>query len=292
MQCVLGFRGALHALKCQQPLLTRRVVSAATSDTTLKKLMPPEPGTVKSYDHHLFLEVAGQKATDWPSKAEALPILMRAFGALAKHKDSIRGTVKVTAFVSPQDASSLRNSGCSALIFPAGVGVNNMPAGDMEALVVNHLLDEPGQASHGGVEYHLGGLHLFVCTHGSRDKRCGILGSKVVERLRSVVRSRSLSDKVTVYECSHVGGHKYAGNVLVFGAISPSDGDWFGGVQPENAADFLSGLTDAEVGSEGGIDSAVLRPFWRGRMGMSKDEQREAFFNGTCACDSGSEAEW
>lgn len=40
---------------------------------------------------------------------------------------------------------------------------------------------------------------------------------------------------------------QYAGNVLVYGAMSPCDGDWFGGVNDSNAADFLSGVLDAEV---------------------------------------------
>ena len=29
---------------------------------------------------------------------------------------------------------------------------------------------------------------------------------------------------------------QYAGNVLVYGAMSPCDGDWFGGVNDSNAA--------------------------------------------------------
>ncbi len=40
---------------------------------------------------------------------------------------------------------------------------------------------------------------------------------------------------------------QYAGNVLVYGAMSPCDGDWFGGVNNSNAAEFLSGVLDAEV---------------------------------------------
>lgn len=45
------------------------------------------------------------------------------------------------------------------------------------------------------------------------------------------------------------------------------------------------------MGSEGGFDSPVLRRFWRGRMGMTKDQQREAFQHGTCECGSGEEEE-
>lgn len=40
---------------------------------------------------------------------------------------------------------------------------------------------------------------------------------------------------------------QYAGNVLVFGAVSPNDGDWFGGVMPSDADDFFTALTEIEV---------------------------------------------
>ena len=40
---------------------------------------------------------------------------------------------------------------------------------------------------------------------------------------------------------------QYAGNVLVYGAVSPCDGDWFGGVNKSNAANFLDAVINAEV---------------------------------------------
>ena len=40
---------------------------------------------------------------------------------------------------------------------------------------------------------------------------------------------------------------QYAGNVLVYGAISPCDGDWFGAVHDSNAEDFLDAVLNVEV---------------------------------------------
>ena len=40
---------------------------------------------------------------------------------------------------------------------------------------------------------------------------------------------------------------QYAGNVLVYGGVSPADGDWFGGVQPESAPAFLDTLLGLPV---------------------------------------------
>ena len=71
---------------------------------------------------------------------------------------------------------------------------------------------------------------------------------------------------------------QYAGNVLVYGPASPCDGDWYGGVTAETAERFLDAVTGADIGGHGGAGEAALRPLWRGRMGLSKDEQLE----GTC----------
>lgn len=51
--------------------------------------------------------------------------------------------------------------------------------------------------------------------------------------------------QVTVLKSSHVGGHVYAGNVLVYGGAC--SGDWFGGVNANNAADFLASVLGAKV---------------------------------------------
>lgn len=40
---------------------------------------------------------------------------------------------------------------------------------------------------------------------------------------------------------------QFAGNVLVYGGISPCDGDWFGGVTQHDAERFLDRLVNMEV---------------------------------------------
>ena len=66
---------------------------------------------------------------------------------------------------------------------------------------------------------------------------------------------------------------QYAGNILVYGAVSPCDGDWYGGVTAESAEGFLDALTGADISGHGGVSEAALRPLWRGRLGLSKEEQ-------------------
>lgn len=64
----------------------------------------------------------------------------------------------------------------------------------------------------------LKGSYIFVCSHGSRDRRCGVCGPAVVARFKEEIESHGLQGKVSVSPCSHIGGHKYAGNVIIFGS--------------------------------------------------------------------------
>lgn len=45
---------------------------------------------------------------------------------------------------------------------------------------------------------------------------------------------------------------QFAGNVLCHGAVSPCDGDWYGGITQENASSFLNALVNVPVGSQAG----------------------------------------
>ena len=52
------------------------------------------------------------------------------------------------------------------------------------------------------------GRRYLVCTNGARDPCCAIRGPAVAQALE-----RALSGQA--YECSHLGGHRFAANVLV-----------------------------------------------------------------------------
>ncbi|KZT70602.1 hypothetical protein DAEQUDRAFT_667426 [Daedalea quercina L-15889] len=123
-------------------------------------------------------------------------------------------------------------------------------------------------------------LHLYVCTHGSRDCRCGDTGGDVAKALHEEITKRGLWDRLSLGQVAHVGGHKYAANVLVFPL-----GDWcvLGTVQPEDVPQVLSEalVRHSELSSQVSSGSSrtpalpLCPPFWRGRMGLDKDDQLE-----------------
>lgn len=85
---------------------------------------------------------------------------------------------------------------------------------DVDGFVDDVLVSGKPWAS--GVQEVLTGSHVFVCAHGSRDKRCGVCGPVLIEKLKEGIESRGLNGKVFVSACSHVGGHKYAGNLIIY----------------------------------------------------------------------------
>jgi hypothetical protein len=80
------------------------------------------------------------------------------------------------------------------------------------------------------LEPHEGNLFL-VCTHGRRDVCCA-------ERGRPLARALAASFPHETWESSHVGGDRFAGNVVAF-----PHGLYLGRVRPEEAADVARAYT-------------------------------------------------
>lgn len=77
---------------------------------------------------------------------------------------------------------------------------------------------------------------LLVCTNGKRDACCALRGRALVAALAADHADRT-------WECTHLGGHRFAGNLvclpdgLVYGRVAPDDG-------PRLADLFLRGRLD------------------------------------------------
>ena len=76
---------------------------------------------------------------------------------------------------------------------------------------------------------------LLACTHGRHDRCCAVRGRPVALAL-----SRRWPDRT--WECSHVGGDRFAANVVVLPA-----GDYLGRLQPDRAVDLLEALLSGRV---------------------------------------------
>jgi hypothetical protein len=76
---------------------------------------------------------------------------------------------------------------------------------------------------------------FVVCTHGKRDRCCAFYGRPLYEALRDEL------DEDWVWQCTHVGGDRFAGNVVVF-----PEGLYFGRVGPAD----VPRLVDAHLAGQ------------------------------------------
>jgi len=74
-----------------------------------------------------------------------------------------------------------------------------------------------------------------VCTNGARDPCCAIRGPAVAQALDRVRPGQ-------VYECSHLGGHRFAANVLVL-----PDGLCFGRLDARAAPALAEALDEGQL---------------------------------------------
>lgn len=88
---------------------------------------------------------------------------------------------------------------------------------------------------HGGVGERVDGPHFLVCTHGTKDMCCAVLGRPVVAALDENHPGRT-------WEVSHVGGDRWAGNLMVV-----PDGFLHGQLNPSEAARVAKAAMNEQV---------------------------------------------
>lgn len=226
----------------------------------------PLPGTVKLYERHLFI-CTGQ--SDWPARIEVGGGFSQAITeAMAPYLDEMALKVKVTAcdepsLRQPEIASGrynqVQSNAYDLLLFPDGIRYLGVRPFDLPSLVKDHLVG--GLVSDQIPHQTLTGKHVFVCVHGRRDERCGLCGPPLAARFQAELANRELLDQITVRRTSHVGGHAFAANVLIY-----PGGDWYGYVTPDD----VPRLIDQHL-----LQGEIVSDLWRGRMGLGPEQQVE-----------------
>ncbi|KAG5081756.1 hypothetical protein AAZX31_02G283400 [Glycine max] len=224
----------------------------------------PLAGTVEFYQRHVFLCYKNPRV--WPPRIEAaefdrLPRLLHA--AVVARKSHMKKETRLT-ICEGHDGTETSNG--DVLIFPDMVRYRRLTHFDVETFV-EEVLVKDGEWLPGTPEA-LRGSYVFVCSHGSRDRRCGVCGPVLVSRFREEIELHCLQGKVFVSPCSHIGASQYAGNVIVFGPIMNGEvtGHWYGYVTPDDVPSLLQHHI---------IKGEILDPLWRGQMGLSVDEQKK-----------------
>ncbi|KAH0552948.1 hypothetical protein GP486_006854 [Trichoglossum hirsutum] len=148
------------------------------------------------------------------------------------------------------------------------------------------LTQQPGLRGSFPGSRNVSDILVLICGHGGRDERCGVMGpllrAEFVRRLSSVGVCEVLKDAppadppsmlhatvakpgVRVGLISHVGGHKFAGNVIIY--IPPSSpaanrlagkGIWYGRVEPRH----VEGIIEETI-----VGGRVIGELFRGGVG-------------------------
>ncbi|KAK8160289.1 Sucrase/ferredoxin-like-domain-containing protein [Phyllosticta citrichinensis] len=256
-------------------------------------------GTMASYGEQIMIATGKD---DWKSKIEdeedahfqrKLKELLGRKGELCDpfHNASITNVSFPAASSSPDTAS--------AYLFPsfryipsiplAGDGVKNFLRGfvkpkelhplNLETLDEDQqeimLRDESLQQQFEGVR-EVDEIMVLICGHGGRDARCGIYGLLLRDEFEEKLQAKGIhlqpqpdlqehheGMSASVGLISHIGGHKYAGNVIIYiprilreaGHPLAGKGIWYGRVDPEH----VEGIVDATI-----VQGKVIKDMFRG----------------------------
>ncbi|CAL0323240.1 unnamed protein product [Lupinus luteus] len=215
-------------------------------------------GTVDAYDRHIF--ICYKNHLSWPPRLEASdddPLLKLVAARFKARKNEITVKTKITVCESREEAGFYDGD---VLIFPQMIRYRGLDESNVESFFEDVLVN--GKPWAAGVPKVMTGSNVFVCAHGSRDVRCGVCGPELIKKLNEEIGLRGLKDQVSVMACSHVGGHKYAGNVIVYspGPDGNIMGHWYGYVTPNDVPELL----DRHIAK-----GEIIQKLWRGQMGPS-----------------------
>ncbi|KAF2084388.1 hypothetical protein K490DRAFT_49284 [Saccharata proteae CBS 121410] len=146
--------------------------------------------------------------------------------------------------------------------------------------------DEALQSKFSGVR-EVDEIVVLICGHGGRDLRCGVLApllrAEFKEKLEmkgipirsqpvlSVPQDEMSKPKASIGSISHIGGHKWAGNVIIYipktlRAINhplAGKGIWYGRVGPEQ----VEGIVEETI-----VQGKIIKELFRG--GIEDNEPR------------------
>ncbi|KAL1968193.1 hypothetical protein VTN77DRAFT_2028 [Rasamsonia byssochlamydoides] len=206
-------------------------------------------GNIKPFTTHILVATG---RSDWAEKVE------REKGSLmeALHESPVRsknGRIMVSASNlkvhkdESSEGNSENSSATTVLLLPSFTFVDNVTSRDIPELITRFVdapdgdAPAPDQTSRLVSRPCVHDYIVLLCSHKRRDARCGIsapLIKRELERhLRPVGLYRDADDErpggVGIYYVSHVGGHKFAANVLVY---RKKEGQmiWLARIRPEH----------------------------------------------------------
>ncbi len=209
--------------------------------------MEPLWGTARHAEQWLLIEYPGA----WPAKVLRPGVLPE---AMLRQIDSLRGQFPNFHSLFIRQGHT-RVGRLRAFLVDCREEVSSLQRIEFDDYAELASMDLAGYwqgRQHGARESSLS----LVCTHGTHDKCCAKFGLPVYTALTA-------RDPARVWEASHVGGHRFAANVLIF-----PTGVCYGRV----TADTAPALVDTDARGE------LDLPHYRGRFGLAPPAQAAEYF--------------
>ncbi|MEM6709558.1 MAG: sucrase ferredoxin [Pseudomonadota bacterium] len=183
-----------------ESLLAMRCVDASAGRSMI--------GTADRVDLWLFIEVAGRWSAQVPDALAAQAPLDSACKRLTEAAAG-QGLKLRSQLIKQTGRRGERRVlvALGNLAFSLSGGTAALIAVDAGTLVDNLLAARSRPAENLDGFERLSEPQYFVCTHGQRDRCCGALGLPIYRALNERLPGR-------VWQTSHVGGHRFAPNVL------------------------------------------------------------------------------
>ncbi|XP_028963534.2 uncharacterized protein [Malus domestica] len=214
---------------------------------------------------HVFLCYKTPEAWPWHIEgSESNPLPKFFASALKARKNDI--TVKtLLTIIEGREGTEFSNG--NVLIFPQMIKYRGLKESNVDNFIDDVLVNDKPWAS--GVQEPLTGPHVFICAHMSQNEWNRYRARVLIDKFKEEAELRGLTDQVFVTACSHIGGHKYAGKLMIYSR--DSDGSmtchWYPFVTPFDVAKSL----DKHIGKR-----KITERLWRGQIGASFDEAEKS----------------
>ncbi|RIA80938.1 Sucrase/ferredoxin-like-domain-containing protein [Glomus cerebriforme] len=163
---------------------------------------------------------------------------------------------------------SLFSKGNDVLLFPENILIKNVTTKQVTDFYKKFLLSDDNNNNYLDdnnflIEKMPYKAVIVICSHKRRDKRCGVTGPLLKDEFDKILKEKGLepksnnTDGVGVFLSSHTGGHRFAGNVIVY---KEGKGIWYGRVTPCHAKSII----DHTI-----IEGKVIKDLYRGSMNGS-----------------------
>lgn len=161
---------------------------------------------------------------DRPSSSESVSALEKGNGVLDLESYGSKGATNF---------SDLMQRPTTVLLLPLFLEITVTPANAKTELIeaLENLASKPKTLTKNTKR-----AYVFLCSHKTVDKRCAITSKILKKEFEAQLREKEIHD-VEIGFVSHVGGHKFAANALIY--LSTGESIWLARVGPEHVAAII-----------------------------------------------------